>query len=195
MELEPPPDAYHDRISIELLVKDLNEHAATQGYAIILDRSKISKQDIRMKYWINCDRDGETKSKEHNHRKTSSRLYKRPFEAIAKLENNLEDEHGLGAWIFIVECPDHNYSPTKSSAHVPHRREALKTPKVQHEIEKKWRKGSKVNTTLKGLRLDLEASIFKSQDIWNANAILKTAAMGSLTPIQALIRYLTESSK
>jgi hypothetical protein len=46
---------------------------------------------------------------------------------------------------------------------------------VQRKIEKEWRKGGKVNTTLKGLRLDLEESIFKQQDIWNANAVFKAA--------------------
>jgi hypothetical protein len=193
MELRSPSDAYHERTSIDLLIPELNEHAATQGYAVVKGRSKVSKLGVRMKYWINCDRGGEVKPRGHGHRLTSSRCIGCPFEAIAKLENNLEDELGLGSWIFTVKCPDHNHPPTKPSASVPHRMEALKKPEVRRELEKEWPKGSRVNSTLKGLRLDLEDPIFKPQDIWNANAVFKAATMGSLTPTQALMRYLTES--
>ncbi len=181
MELKPPPDAYYERTSIDLLVPELNQHAAMQGYAVVKGRSKVSKQGVRMKYWINCDRGGEAKLQGRGYRNTSSRLCGCPFEAIAKLENNLEDEHGLGTWTFIVKCLDYNYAPTKSSVSVSHRREALNKPEVRCELEKEWRKGSKVNATLKSLRLDLEEPIFKSQDLWNMNVVFKAAAMGSLT--------------
>lgn len=94
----------------------------------------------------------------------------------------------------IVKCLDHNHPPTKPSASVSHRKEALNKPKIRGELEKEWRKGNKVNSTLKGLRLDLEEPIFKQQDIWNVNAVFKAATMGSLTPTQALMKYLTQSS-
>jgi len=96
MELRPPPDAYHERTSIDLLIPELNEHAATQGYAVVKGRGKVSKLGVRMKYWINCDRGGEVKHRGHGHRLTSSRCTGCPFEAIAKLDNNLEAELGLG---------------------------------------------------------------------------------------------------
>jgi len=44
-------------------------------------------------------------------------------------------------------------------------------------------------------RLDLDESIFKPQDIWNINATFKAEAIESLTPMQALMRYLNESPK
>jgi hypothetical protein len=91
MELLPPPDAYHERTSIELLVKDLNKHAATQDYAVVQGRSKISKRGVRMKHWIRCDRSRISKEEGHGHRKTSSRRTECLFEAIATLEN----KHGL----------------------------------------------------------------------------------------------------
>ena len=97
MELRSSPDAYHERTSIELLISELNEHATTQGYAMMKDRSKVSKLGVRMKYWINCDRDGEVKQREHDYRLTSSRCIECSFEAIAKLNNNLEDELDLGS--------------------------------------------------------------------------------------------------
>jgi len=148
-----------------------------------------------MKYWITCDRGGKAIEKGHGHRNSSSRFIECPFFGIAELENNIENELGLGAWNSTVQCPEHNHPPTKPSAHVAHRMEALKDPEVQQEIVKEWQRGSKVNSTLKGLRLDLEEPIFKPQDIWNANAELKAKAMGCMTPTQALMKHLTDSAK
>ena len=83
----------------------------------------------------------------------------------------------------------------KPKVSVPHRKEVMSDPKVLHEIEKKFRKGSKANQLLKGLRLneDNEESIFKSQDIWNEYAKLKARTIGAYTPTQALMKHLTES--
>jgi len=40
MELKPPPpNAYHGKTAIELLIEDLNTHAATQGYAMVKEPS------------------------------------------------------------------------------------------------------------------------------------------------------------
>ncbi len=44
MELRPPPDAYHERTSINLLIPDLNKHVATQGYAVVTGRSKVDEE-------------------------------------------------------------------------------------------------------------------------------------------------------
>jgi len=132
---------------------------------MVKGRSKVSKRNVRIKYWINCDRNDKPRNKGYGYRNTSSRCVDCPFEAIAKLENNLEDKHDLGSWTLIVKCPDHNHPPTKPSASVSHRKEALNKPEIRGELEKEWRKGNKVNSTLKGLRLDLEEPIFKQQDI------------------------------
>ena len=88
MELQPSPNAYYEKTSIDLLVSKLNKHAATQDYAIVKDRSKISKRNVRMKYWIHCDRNNKPRNEGHGHRNTSSRRIECPFEAIAKLKNN-----------------------------------------------------------------------------------------------------------
>jgi len=97
MELKPPPNTYYERTSIDLLIPQLNKHAATQGYAVVKGRSKVSKRNVRMKYWINRDRNGEPRNEGHGHRNTSNRRVDCHFEAIAKLEDNLEDEHDLGS--------------------------------------------------------------------------------------------------
>jgi len=171
MELLPPLDSYYERTSIVLLIQDVNKLAARQGYAVVQDRSKVSKRGVCMKHWIRCDRSRIAKQEGHGHRNTSSRRVKCPFKAVAKLENNLEDKLGLGTWTLTVKCPDHNYPPTKPSASVAHRKEALKDLEVRRELEKEWRKGSKINSTLKELRLNLEESIFKPRNIWRHRAL------------------------
>lgn len=50
MDLLPPPNQLHEYTSIDLLVKDINKHAAKQGYAVIRGRSKPSKLGVKMKY-------------------------------------------------------------------------------------------------------------------------------------------------
>ena len=62
MELESSSERTHEYISLDLLVKEINKHAATQGYAVIKGRTKHFKRGVVMKAWIRCDRDGEAKS-------------------------------------------------------------------------------------------------------------------------------------
>jgi len=50
MQLISSSNIYHDRTLINLLIKNLNKHATTQDYAIIKDRNKILKRNIRIKY-------------------------------------------------------------------------------------------------------------------------------------------------
>jgi len=107
-----------------------------------------------MKYWIRCDRQGKAKLEGHGHRNISSRRDECPFSCIA----NVEDENGLGAWTLTVVHARHNHPPIKPAGCPSHRKEALKKQEVRAEIAKEFRKGSKVNATLKGLRLNLEES-------------------------------------
>ncbi len=89
----------------------------------------------------------------------------------------------------------HNHSSIKPAGCSTHRKEALKAASMQTEIAKEFRKGSKINATLKGLQLNQKEFIFKPQNIWNVNAILKTTTMSSLTLTQALMKYLIEFFK
>lgn len=50
MKLRLSPNAYYERTSINLLMLDLNKHVATQDYAMIKGRNKVSKRGVRMKY-------------------------------------------------------------------------------------------------------------------------------------------------
>ena len=37
MQLNPPIEGYHELTSLDLLIKKINDHAKTQGYAVIVN--------------------------------------------------------------------------------------------------------------------------------------------------------------
>ena len=58
MQLAPPAEGYYEHTSLDLLIKQINEHAKNEGYAITRKRSKPSKLGILMKAVLRCDRGG-----------------------------------------------------------------------------------------------------------------------------------------
>ena len=93
MELKSSSKNIHENITLDLLVKEINKHAATQGYAVVKGRIKRFKQGVVMKTWITCDRGGEAKNESHGHRRTFSRRNQCQFSCVAKLKDNIENEH------------------------------------------------------------------------------------------------------
>ena len=117
MQLTPPAGGHHEYTSLDLLTKKINNHAKTQGYAVIRKRSKQSKLGILMEAFFRCDRGGQWEDEGHGHRLTKSRRNECPFECIAKLDGNEEDpQTGLGNWILTVKYPDHNHPPIYTTA-------------------------------------------------------------------------------
>jgi len=193
MQLLPSRAGLYEYTSIDLVIRDINKHAKDQGYAVTRKRSKRSKKGVLMKTWIRCDRGGEEDAKGHGHRITSSKRVDCPFECIAKLQFNQEDENGLGDWILTVEHADHNHLPTKPSASVVQRNTAMQDSLVLHEIRKEFRKGSKASSVLKGIRMDEdgEDSIFKPA----SNLLLLSHARASLRELwgcHVRIRYRSD---
>ena len=95
--------------------------------------------------------------------------------------------------MLTVECSNHNYSLTTSFVFVSYRKAALQNSEIRVEIEKEWGKESKISDTLKKLSMKLDESIFKPQNIWNANRNLKFLVMRYLTSTQTLMKHLIES--
>jgi len=195
MQLAPPRAGLYEHTSLDLLVDSINKHAKNEGYSVTRRRSKESKKGVLMKAWIQCDRGREARQEGSGLRNTSSKRIDCPFVCKAKLEFNLEDEHGLGDWILTIEHAEHNHLPTKPSGSTIQRKIAMQNPTVLREIQKEFRKGSKANTVLKGLRLDedIEGSIFKPRDIWNEFSRLRAESLGVLTPTQALMQNLSNA--
>ena len=58
MQLAPLAEGYYEHTSLDLLFKQINEHAKNEGYAITRKRSKPSKLRILMKAVLRCDHGG-----------------------------------------------------------------------------------------------------------------------------------------
>lgn len=54
MPLLPPVDGQSFE-TLEDCVLQINQHAASEGYAVVLCRTKKLKLGVRRKAWINCD--------------------------------------------------------------------------------------------------------------------------------------------
>ena len=129
MSLRPPEDGQSFE-SLDDLVIRVNEHAAPQGYAIVL-RTKKSKLGIRRKAWLICDRGGKPQGPQGQERRhTSSRCIECPFLLTAK---RMEEDGG--AWILEVVNEEHNHSSSLAGAHPVHRRMAM-TAEVKGEISR-----------------------------------------------------------
>ncbi len=83
---------------------------------------------------------------------------------------------------------NNNHKATLPGSHLVIRKLAL-TPAVQDLITRESRVGVKPTQILSALRLDKdeENPMFKRKDIYNAKSAIRAKALGSYTPIQALI--------
>ena len=85
MALEPPPGNWDDT-SLDALILCIQQHAGSQGYAVVKGQKVSFKDGIVRKAWLRCDRGGkpEKNSKSMGKRLTSTRLNDCPFQAIAQ---------------------------------------------------------------------------------------------------------------
>ena len=182
--LLPPPDNLTSPI-LSSLVQEVQQHAISQGYAVVIGRTKNNKKGEKRKAWLRCDRGGkpEKNSKSLDKRVTGSRLIDCPFKCTAYLQ--------VDKWVLIVENGSHNHEPTLAGSHPSHRQNAL-TLDVRDDIVNMSRAGSTPAQIITKLRLneDVENPIVKSRDIYNIKAAARAKALGSLTPTQALLVLL-----
>lgn len=191
MPLAPPPTGGEGHVSEDLLIEALNKHAGPEGYAVSTARSKKSKkgQGIKNKVYIRCDRGGKPDPNGKGSGKRlhcSSRRNDCPFSAVAKL-NTADD-----CWYLTdVRNPDHNHVATLAGAH-PALRKLAMTVDVRKEIAQQVRVGVSSNQILTTLRLDTdqENPLFKRSDIYNVKSHIRSLALGTYTPVQALLEHL-----
>ena len=58
MQLTSPAEGYHEYTSLDLLIKKINNHAKTQGYAVTRKRSKhlndlYNVSHLGLSWWVN----------------------------------------------------------------------------------------------------------------------------------------------
>lgn len=187
-------------LNLEALLQFINLHAGPQGYAVVLARTKCSKKGVKRKAFVRCNRGGKSPGV-HGERRIheSSRMIECPFSVVAKLE----DCH----WSFIVRNDQHNYDATLPGSYPKLRKLAL-TKQVQIEIARQTKiqvflsspifEDSRLinqiapSKILSGLRLgaNKESPMFKARDVYNAKAVNRREGLGSLSPVQALMKEL-----
>lgn len=113
-----PPENQQTFESLEDLILRVNEHAAPQGYAVVLLRTKKSKLKVTRKAGLICDRGQKHHDPTGQKRKhTTSGLIKCLFSLTGKLED--------GYWLLDVVDPSHNHPLTLAGAHPVHRKMAM----------------------------------------------------------------------
>ena len=97
-----PPSEGSSYESLEELLSAVNQWAAGQGYAIIIQRTKKSKLGVVRKAWLRCDKGGKFVAKGHGKRSTSTRQTVCPFEIIAQrdLATAENDDEAFLDWEF-----------------------------------------------------------------------------------------------
>ena len=95
MKLLSSFELLNEYTSITQIIQDINKHAKKQDYVVIKKRNKKFKKDVVMKYRINCDRQNVSKQKSHEHKNIINKRSECFFYCIAKLQNNVENEHDL----------------------------------------------------------------------------------------------------
>ena len=175
--LLPPEDGF-TYPTLDGLVQQVQKHAFTQGYAVVISRSKNNKKGQRRKAWLRCDRGGkaEKHSKSLDKRVTGSRLIDCPFKLTASLQ------YEQMAWVLRVENATHNHGPSRPGGHPSHRKNAL-TPAIRGEIANLTRAGCMPSQVITKLRLneDPDQPLIKNQDIYNAKAVIRSQALGPIT--------------
>lgn len=177
--------------SLEFLLRELNRHAGSESYAVVLLRTKITKDKTPRKAWIICDRGRKLRaSKERERRHDNSRQIECPFSIIA---TSLDSDAG-GPWTIEIKIPEHTHEASASGAHPVLRRLAM-TPEIKSEMSRQLIIQTAPSKVLSAMRVDdpLAANaIFTPRNVYNLQAQIRRNKFGPLTPIQALIREFDE---
>ena len=188
--LDPPPDDWADS-SLDSLMLRIQEHAGSQGYAVVKARTVAFKDKLVRKAWLRCDHGGkpEKNSKSMGKRLTSSRLDDCPFEAIAQRTRieGIETD-----WALTIVDPTHNPETTLAGSH-PSLPKIAMTQSIPDSVINQTRIGTKPSKIIHTLQLDHDDDnpLLKARDVYNVKAEARSKALGSLIPIQALMRQLT----
>ena len=92
----------------------------------------------------------------------------------------------------MVQYNHHNHEPTQAFAH-PALRKLAYTDEIKSDITHQMKVQIAPGKILSSLRLnDEENPLFKARDLYNFKGKMKRETLGSLTPLQALMKQLDE---
>jgi hypothetical protein len=116
--------------NLEKMIKRINEHAASQRYAVMIDRTKTFKLDVQRKAWLIYDRNRKfIDSRDQERRYISSKRIECFFFMMIMRDDDNE------AWFIKIIKLEHNHFVTLVDAH-SFLRKLTMTKKIKSEIER-----------------------------------------------------------
>ena len=158
----PPAGQYSSR---EEMLKSVKQFAESQGYAIVIGRSRLNR------LWLKCDRGGVYSDRHgitpenRKRNRGETRLTDCPFKVLASAKKD-------GIWKCHTEIPDHNHGPSEDlSVHPSLRR---MTDEQMQKVNEMTEAGNTPVETLDELkRLWPDIKVLR-RDIYNARKKYKT---------------------
>ena len=158
----PPQGEYRSR---EELLEFMKDWAESQGYAVVIGRSRVNR------LWIKCDRGGKYEDKHADHpenrkrKRGESRLTDCPFKVQANVKKD-------GVWRSRTENAEHNHGPSEDlSVHPSLRR--MSDEQVQ-KVNEMTEAGNTPVETLEELQRLWPGIKVLRRDIYNARKKYKT---------------------
>ena len=151
--------------SREDLLEGCKDWSATQGYAIVIARSRFNR------LWLKCDRGGTYENRrnltpdQRKRKRGDSRLLGCPFKMIAACRKD-------GSWSVDTEIPEHNHGPSEDmSAHPTMRRMTDQQLQKVHDMADSGKSPAETLDELKSMWPDIKVL---TRDIYNARKKYKT---------------------
>jgi hypothetical protein len=117
-------------VFLESLFRAFNEHVDLEEYAIILKRTKKSKNETINKTWIICDKERKTHEViDQNRRHCDNKHIECFFFIVIKLNENIQ------TWFYEIRNSDHNHDVIIVESHSILRRMTM-TREIKNDIFK-----------------------------------------------------------
>ena len=163
MSMAPmPAGQYHSREELLAAAKDW---AATQGYAIVIARSRLNR------LWLKCDRGGTYRNRlgltpeQRKRKRGDSRLLGCPFKILANIKKD-------GVWRSHTEVAEHTHGPSDDLSIHPTLRRL--TDEQSQKVNEMTEAGNSPAETLEELKLLWPDIKVLARDIYNARKKYKT---------------------
>ena len=163
MSMAPmPAGQYHSREELLAAAKDW---AATQGYAIVIARSRLNR------LWLKCDRGGTYRNRlgltpdQRKRKRGDSRLLGCPFKMLANIKRD-------GVWRLHTEVAEHTHGPSDDLSIHPTLRRL--TDEQSQKVNEMTEAGNSPAETLEELKRLWPGIKVLARDIYNARKKYKT---------------------
>nr|XP_011457306.1 PREDICTED: protein FAR-RED ELONGATED HYPOCOTYL 3-like [Fragaria vesca subsp. vesca] len=172
----------------EDLLSVVRKIGKSQGYAMVIKRSKRSKGGDRRYVLIGCDRGGSYRTSLHLRRRkknSASRLIDCPFKIVGR-------STAEGLWKVEIISLFHNHDPSIDMAGHPYSRRFTKEEAIQ--VEQMSKAGIKPRQILFSLRQNNPDLLAVSRNIYSKTAQFRKESLGGRSIIQALLDELGGAS-